>query len=276
MIIIKFGGSVITDKSKECVFKPTITQKLLVELRQFHDEGNKPKKKGKTTSDVIKDYNMILVHGAGSFGHILAKQYELADGYKEETQLIGLSRVHQDVRDLNLKFMNELLACGFPGISLPPMVILRNRAKMIAYMDSELFNKVLGMHCIPVTFGDVVPDDTYGFSICSGDSIIQKLAELFKPSKVIFMTDVDGLYTANPILEHNAKLIRELNPESFMNACTTQNVNPDVTGGIYLKGKIALSLAEQGINTYIINGNFPGRLSSALANKQVVGTIARK
>jgi isopentenyl phosphate kinase len=147
---------------------------------------------------------------------------------------------------------------------------------MIAYMDSELFNKVLGMHCIPVTFGDVVPDDTYGFSICSGDSIIQKLAELFKPSKVIFMTDVDGLYTANPILEHNAKLIHELTPESFMNACTTQNVNPDVTGGIYLKGKISLALAEQGINTYIINGNYPGRLSSALVDKQVVGTMAKK
>ena len=86
---------------------------------------------------------MILVHGAGSFGHITAKKYQLDEGFQDPEQLIGLSEVYHDVRELNLKFMNELLLHGFPGISVPPMVILRNRAKMISYMDFEMFEKVL-------------------------------------------------------------------------------------------------------------------------------------
>jgi len=284
MIIIKFGGSVITNKSEECKFKPAITKKLLNELRKYFDENPgdpldsnstlKNKKGNKKTDDNI-DYDLLLVHGAGSFGHILAKKYQLSEGYKEKEQLIGLTKVHHDVRDLNLKFMNELLAYGFPGISLPPMVILRNRAKMIAYIDSELFNKVLQMHCIPVTFGDVVPDDTYGFSICSGDTIIQKLAEMFSPSKVIFLTDVDGLFTANPAIEPNAKIIKNLTPKSLSSAYTSDNINPDVTGGIFLKSMIALELAKNGIETQIINGNVPERLGAALRGQQVVGTIAK-
>ena len=254
-------------------------------LRKYYDENqitassDQTRALGKndstTKTDDNIDYDLLLVHGAGSFGHILAKKYHLSDGYKEKGQLIGLSQVHHDVMDLNLKFMNELLAYGFPGISLPPMVILRNRAKRIAYIDSELFKKVLQMHCIPVTFGDVVPDDTYGFSISSGDTIIQKLAEVFSPSKVIFLTDVDGLFTANPILEPSAKLVKNLTPKSFSSAYTLDNINTDVTGGIYLKAKIAMELAKNGIKTQIINGNVPERLALALRGKQVYGTTAK-
>jgi isopentenyl phosphate kinase len=269
MIIIKFGGSVITHKAKKGIYNSDTTQKLLNELREYVD--NKAKESGEKPNN-----DLILVHGAGSFGHISAKKYHLDNGFKDTEQLFGLSEVHQDVRDLNLKFMNELLLSGFPGISIPPMMILRNRAKTVNYMDSEIFRKVLEMQCVPVTFGDVVPDDTLGFSICSGDSIIEKLAEVFEPERVIFITDVDGLFTNNPNLDSKAKLIKELTRESFSSACTTENVNPDVTGGIYLKSKIALALAGSGVQTYIINGHAHGRLSSALLGQPVVGTVARR
>jgi len=268
MIIIKFGGSVITHKAKKGIFNSNTTHKLLKELRDFYDEKN--------INEPEFNYDLIIVHGAGSFGHISARKYHLDEGYRDRAQLMGLTEVHNDVRELNLKFMNELLLTGFPVISIPPMAILRNRAKMISYMDTEIFQKVLDMQCIPVTFGDVVPDDSLGFSICSGDSIIQKLANLYHPSRVIFLTDVEGLFTNNPILDPKAELILDLTPDSFASACTSENVNPDVTGSIYLKSKIALALAKDGIETYIINGNISGRLSAALHGSEVVGTLAKK
>jgi len=290
MIIIKFGGSVITNKAKKGVYNSKTTQQLLAELREFYDKGinssqqsikyskksksNLEKKKNKKDRSKDIDYKLILIHGAGSFGHISAKKYKLNLGYQNKTQLMGLSEVHQDVRDLNLKFMNDLLLNGFPGISIPPMVILRNKAKMIAYMDSDIFQKVLDMHCIPITFGDVVPDETLGFSICSGDTIIQELTKIFKPTRVIFITDVDGVFTLNP-KDSEAKLIRTLTPETFLKAYTSENQNPDVTGGIYLKASIALALAQNGVDTYIINGTIPGRLTAALYGKTVNGTIAK-
>jgi isopentenyl phosphate kinase len=279
MMIIKFGGSVITHKAKKGIYNSNTTQRLLQELRKYFDEyktNSQTKDNDKDTSNQSElKYDLILVHGAGSFGHISAKKFHLDNGYKDRGQLIGLTEVHNDVRDLNLRFMNELLLNGFPGISVPPMVVLRNRAKIISYIDFEIFRNVLNMQCIPVTFGDVVPDDSLGFSICSGDSIIQKLAEAYKASRVIFLTDVDGLFTDNPTLNKNAELIHDLTEGSFASSYTSQNVNPDVTGGIYLKCKIALALARKGVETTIINGNEPDRFSAALHGDDFSGTVAR-
>ena len=54
MYLIKLGGSIITDKSKKYTYKKEIVDRLSSELKKAN-----------------KEY--ILVHGAGSFGHILAK-----------------------------------------------------------------------------------------------------------------------------------------------------------------------------------------------------------
>ena len=51
MFIVKFGGSIITDKSKKNCFKKEIVDRLASEL----EHANK---------------KIILIHGAGSFGHI--------------------------------------------------------------------------------------------------------------------------------------------------------------------------------------------------------------
>jgi len=54
MYLIKFGGSVITEKSnRDAVFKKSIMDKL-----------------AKSLASAGKEY--IIVHGAGSFGHVLA------------------------------------------------------------------------------------------------------------------------------------------------------------------------------------------------------------
>ena len=116
------------------------------------------------------------------------------------------------------------------------------------------------------------------FSIESGDSaqiIIQKLSDQYKPERVVFITNVDGLYSANPTLDKSAELITELTDESFSKAVTSQNVNPDVTGSIHLKAKIALAMAKSGVEVSIINGNEKGRLTGALNGDDVIGTVAK-
>ena len=53
MFIVKLGGSVITDKTKKTFFKQETMDRLAVEIKKANKK-------------------LILVHGAGSFGHILA------------------------------------------------------------------------------------------------------------------------------------------------------------------------------------------------------------
>ncbi len=281
MILVKFGGSVITNKGKECAFRSKTTKRLIKELCNYYDEltyRSEHESENTPRSNNQNGFKLILVHGAGSFGHILAKKFELHQGYnaKKEGQIIGLSKVHRDVRDLDLRIMNMLLSFRMPVISIPPMTVLRNKNNNFKFMDPDIFEKALDMHCLPMTFGDVVPDEKLKFSICSGDTLIQQLTKVFKPSRVIFVTDVDGLFTSNPHLkETDAKLISNLTEGSFNSAITNQNINPDVTGGIYQKSKIAIELAKQGIVSYIINGNVPGRFGSALRGHDVVGTVAK-
>ena len=78
---------------------------------------------------------------------------------------------------------------------------------------------------------------------------------------------------ANPTINDDAELIDELTETSFSNAITSQNVNPDVTGSIHLKAKIALTLANSGVESYILNGNVEGRLTAALTGSGFVGTV---
>ncbi|MEM4221902.1 MAG: hypothetical protein QW097_00515 [archaeon] len=57
MQIIKLGGSVITDKKTYLSFREPVVKNIAKVLKKAWDSGE----------------NFILVHGAGSFGHIKAK-----------------------------------------------------------------------------------------------------------------------------------------------------------------------------------------------------------
>ena len=67
MFIVKLGGSVITDKSRENSFKQEIANRLSREIKNANKKS-------------------IIIHGAGSFGHILAKKYNLDQGFKSDEQ----------------------------------------------------------------------------------------------------------------------------------------------------------------------------------------------
>ena len=84
MIILKIGGSVLTDKTKEDTFKQNIMDNFSSEIKKVDNE-------------------LILVHGAGSFGHILAKKFKLNEGYKTYEQVKGFSFTHEKVQLLNSK-----------------------------------------------------------------------------------------------------------------------------------------------------------------------------
>ena len=66
LIIIKIGGSVITDKNKEFTTRPDNIRKIAREIKQAIDSN--------------PNLKIILGHGAGSFGHVLAKKYQTNEG----------------------------------------------------------------------------------------------------------------------------------------------------------------------------------------------------
>jgi len=261
MKVVKLGGSVITNKraagSRRGVkarFFPRVARRLLKEIRDSRQE-------------------VIIITGAGSFGHVLADKHGLKLGYKEDGQWDGYCQVSRDVRRLNLLVLDEALRLGMRPISVPPSVSVLQAEGKIHYLDEGVFRRYLAQGLTPVTFGDVVLDmGQRRFSICGGDALALHLAQLFRADRAIFVSDIDGIKVGD-----DGALARE-----FTNADLERITPPrgaegkDVTGGIAAKARLALELAASGTETVILNGKKRGRLLSALKGDGPVGTWFRR
>jgi isopentenyl phosphate kinase len=259
LYLIKLGGSVITDKTKLYKFREAVTKRLAKELK----ESNR---------------RYIIVHGAGSFGHIKAKRYNINFVTQKKISKFraGIAEVQYDVRVLNLKLIKYLSNESLNPLSVPPSMVLKCENKKIKYFNNEIFKDYLQANFTPVTFGDVVLDEKLGFCICSGDLLMLELAKKIKFEKAIFVMDVDGFYSGEP-KNKSSKLIPELTPE-FFNALTKPKISSkisDVTGSAYEKMRISLELARY-TKVIALNGNVKNRLKEALENSDVICTKVKR
>ncbi|HIH00477.1 TPA: isopentenyl phosphate kinase family protein [Thermoplasmata archaeon] len=254
VVLVKLGGSVITDKSR---------------LRTFREETCR--RLGKEMSG--RDGSLIVVHGAGSFGHIIAREHRLNEGYIDESQLHPVAIVQRDVRELNTRVLEALIDGGVRGVSIPPAASATFEGKAVKRFDSTLFEKMMSLGLVPVTFGDVVPDESLRFSICSGDLMMAELARRFRPRLAIFCADVDGVFTSDPRSDDGARLIPELGRTTLDGIRRTESVNPDVTGSIFGKLERMLDIASHCEKCMILNGDVPDRLRKALEGEEVPSTL---
>ena len=253
MLLLKLGGSVITDKNRLNVVRKRILNRLSKEISMVDDK-------------------IIIVHGAGSFGHILAERYRLNDGYSNENQLEGFALTHRNVRILNNIVLDSLTSAGIPSISIPPISFIELDNRKPKQVNLKTFRKTLDGNFIPVTFGDVVFDVSLHFSICSGDLLMILLAKEFKPDRVVFAIDEDGIYSKNPKKYKNARLLTELSRDELSKVATDLTYS-DVTGGMEGKLNSIAEIAGMGIDVVVVNGNKRDRVYRALTGRRTKGTI---
>jgi isopentenyl phosphate kinase len=253
MLLVKLGGSVITDKSRLRTARPSVLRRLAREVSATKEQ-------------------IVLVHGAGSFGHILAKRYRLHEGYRDESQLRGVSEVQRDVRRLNLMVDDALLRAGLKPMPIPPSIVARFGGGRLHDIDVKPFIQCLGLGMTPVTFGDVVFDSERRFGICSGDDLIGLLHGYFPASKTILVTDVDGVFTSDPKKKGKRELLREVRIGDLGRLSLSVRAGKDVTGGIEGKLRKMFKVMESGDEFWILNGLVPGRLSDAIKGKRFIGT----
>lgn len=255
MIMIKLGGSVITDKSQYRKFNRERVSKL---CREIKDSG----------------LDVLVVHGAGSFGHVLAKQYGLQNGFSSEGQIMAAAQVQYDTRDLSQMVVREMIDAGMPAVSVAPGSCFVMDNGRLMTNDTEAIERLRRLGIMPVTFGDVVTDRSKGFGICSGDQLMEVLTELFDVKKVIFVSDIDGLYTADPKKDRKARLLGKVDLESLQKIKSESSVD-DVTGGVVSKMEAMLRMSTEDRDCILVNGTVDGRLGALLRGETVTCTIAR-
>ncbi len=255
MILIKLGGSVITDKTQYRAFRQDVAQRLANEIA---DAGER----------------CMIVHGAGSYGHVMAHRHSLAEGAGGKDRSKGLAKVSQDVRDLNLKIMEELNRAGMGCISIPPSASAMMDDGALVDIGLEHYHRYLDLGLTPVTFGDVCLDQTKGFGICSGDRLMTFLAEEFHPRRIVFCSDVDGIFDRDPFSDDEAILLDIVDEGTLNQLCRTSRYT-DVTGSIHGKLEQMLAMARFTQECQVVNGLMPSRLADAIIGKCVTGSKVR-
>jgi len=258
LVVVKLGGSLITRKTEVEKLRPKVIARLASEIAE------------------IRDVRLVLLHGAGSFGHPGAHRFGLASaperGIAPDHRARGAAIVSAEVRRLHLALLRALIEAGARPFSVPMATHAQNREGTLVALDATPFEAALERAALPVAFGDVVPDDAWGFSILSADRIAVELAALLHPTRVVFATDVPGVL--GPGKGRERTVVPELTDAAVASLSEGAGPGRDVTGGIRGKALAMRSIARAGVDAVLISGLTDGAVSRAIRGEAVYGSWA--
>ncbi len=258
LVVVKLGGSVITRKREVERPRPKVLARLSAEIA------------------AATGVRVVVLHGAGSFGHPGAKRFGLAapPGPRQTPteRARGAAIVASEVRRLHLLVLRALVRAGVSAASVPIATHARNREGHLAAFEPEPFARALAAGFVPVSFGDVVPDEAWGSSILSADTIAEALVGPLRPDRVVFVSDVPGILEGPP--GRARTVVPELTDEAVAKLRPTAGA-ADVTGGIRAKAEVMRRIARAGVDAGLISGLKDGELSRALRGENVYGSWAR-
>lgn len=160
MRILKIGGSVITIKENFEVINEKAIEEISLAIAENYE-------------------NLILIHGAGSFGHPHVKKFGLSDP-------VSIARIHDACVRLNEIFCKKLIEHKVPVVGMHPMTC-----------DFTKISELLKKGFLPVLHGDV----NLNFRITSGDDLVVELAEKFKAERIGFATNVEGIIVGGKVVK---------------------------------------------------------------------------
>ncbi|MFO8110487.1 MAG: isopentenyl phosphate kinase [Thermoplasmata archaeon] len=249
MILIKLGGSVLTDKSIPFSFDEAVTRRLSKEIKDVDDD-------------------IIVIHGGGSFGHPGARKYKFNTDNPAEPPR-GTAEVQRDMRKMNQEIIDIMIDEDINAVSIPGGLIARYRNGEIVSFDEDIFIDHLTLGTTPVAFGDVALDQIRGVTICSGDDIMNRLGYLANVS--IFVTNVDGVFKNGEVVDIFKEGMLPLTEDDMPGEKKTI----DVTGSMERKLKLMLNMSDR-CKTYVVNGLIPGRLKSLLNKEKTLCTMVER
>ena len=247
MKVLKIGGSFITDKNGYKKIDSGHIKQMAQTVAQLWKQGSR---------------DLVIVHGAGSFGHPVVIKYKINDGVRTIEQKIGAADTHAACSELSLHLVKALIDHEVPAISIPPAVIARQKNKRICDFRFEVVSNYLKAGYLPVLYGDMLLDSEIGGSVCSGDQILAWLGK--KAEFLVFATNVDG------VLDGKGKVIPEINKKNFADISVhLKEKENDVTGA--MKGKVQ-ELLELNTIAYIVNAGKPERIIALFEGKEALST----
>jgi isopentenyl phosphate kinase len=245
-LMLKLGGSVITDKSNDCRIDRARLSSIAAAIAE------------------AQQTELVIVHGAGSCGHPEAKRYRLDEGV-QAGHAEGIAITHHAVSALNAEVVTALRQQGVEAVGIHPLHAGYADGGRLVSFEFRHLDRMLALKMVPVIHGDVVMDGSRGACIVSGDQLVSYLAGRLAMQRVGLATDVPGVLDGGVV-------VPVITPAIVSALRIGSSTHTDVTGG--MRGKITelLRLAEAGIGAEIFHAR---RIPDFLYGRDCGGTRVR-
>ena len=233
-IVVKLGTSLLTGGGDH--LNHDIMSNLVNQVAQLHRQGAE----------------LLIV----SSGAIASGRHKL--GLKRKLKDIPLKQVLASVGQSRLMYVYEQLFSQY-DINVAQALLTRadlaNRAGYLNTRNTLLALMELRVICI-VNENDVVAvDEIQGAKFGDNDNLSAMVANLIDADLLIMLTNIDGLYTADPNLDANARLIPQVDKiDARIVRMARGTASTLGTGGMTSKIAAARLATSSSVNVVVANG----------------------
>jgi isopentenyl phosphate kinase len=249
LVVVKLGGSVLTNKGSK---------------GRARFEARRAARLARQLAPLLATRRLVVVLGAGSWGHPLAARHRIGRRVLRGAQLLqAFTEIGASVADLQSRFVRAAQEQSVPCVSVSAganAFFVRGRLRF----DDGPIQRLVNARLVPIIGGDVVLDDRTGLRILSGDRIVAEIAKRQRAERVVFASDVPGVLDGERVLAR-------MTAAGLRRRLPTIDRGGDATGGMRGKLEAALTIVERGVPVWIVDGRDATSLGRAVRG-EAVGT----
>ena len=239
MIVLKLGGSVITEKDRP----ETIDGEALEAAAE--------------AVAAAPDEELVIVHGGGSFGHHHASEHGVSttDGTGDAGAAL---EIHGAMTTLNRFVLGRLHDYDVPAVPVHPFSTAHRDDEGELTLPTGQVRTLLEEGFVPVLHGDVVGHAGKGVTVVSGDELVTELATDLEATRIGLCSTVPG------VLDDDGEVIDRITAFEDVEDVLGGSDATDVTGGMAAKVKGLLTLeasasifGPEALETFLVGGE-PG------------------
>lgn len=206
--------------------------------------------------EYIRTVSSMLVEVVQRQGHrlfIVVGGGKMARKYIDACRALGADESYLDEVGIEASRMNA-------------MVLISGLGDKAYHQPAKDFNEAVsaGHRHSVVVMGGTHPGHTT-------DAVCAMLGEKVKAKRMIVTTNVDGIYTADPRTNKDARLLKKVEPTELMDLCGQAMGRAGSSGAVDpLAAKI---ISRSGIPTAVVNGKDISNMKAAILGKKFKGTI---